>query len=134
MARPTKQTEATKQAIFDSLRKGNTRAISAAAAGVSYDTFYRMLRADDQFRADVEQAEAQAVMFFVDRIKSAAYFGDWKAAAYWLEKRQPAQWGKRQPIEADSYDLSVLTDDELTIMCKSTGLIQGNGPALAIAS
>lgn len=97
--------------FLGALRAGLTRTNAAAAAGISTDTYQRAMAEDAAFAADIEQAEMEAEAFAAGRIRKAmteaevtdVYDGrgnlirtitkyDWKAAAWWLERRRPADW------------------------------------------
>lgn len=84
--RPTKMTPEVLGSITGSLSSGNTRKASAAIAGISESTFQNWLK-DPAFLASVLKAESVAVIGMVAVIHKAAKKGDWKAAAWWLERR-----------------------------------------------
>jgi hypothetical protein len=66
-------------------------------AGLDQNTFWRWMKADAAFAALVEQAEAEAEMVCVTTIGRAAQVpATWQAAKWWLERRRPAQWGRRR--------------------------------------
>lgn len=73
------------------------------------------------FFDEVEKARAGAVVFNLALIRRAAQDGNWQAAAWWLERTRPRQFGRRQVLEHEggvafkpqSVDLSALSDDEL---------------------
>lgn len=60
---------------------------------------YRWLAADAEFRAAVESAEAKAESYYVTIIHEAAR-DDWRAAAWWLERRRPDSYARRERFEA----------------------------------
>ena len=114
MARPTKQTRGARLAVLEALKAGNTRGCAASCARISDDTLVRMIKADESFKADVLRAEAEAVAGFVGAIWKAADANDWRAAAYWLERRRPSEWGRRRVVEeSECFDLSLLSDEQL---------------------
>lgn len=86
------------QAILNSLRIGNTRRASAAAAGISHETFYRWLRASVTFSDAVEKAEADAETRFLAQVAQAAKT-NWQAAAWWLERRKHEDYGRRDRVD-----------------------------------
>ena len=104
--RPSKLTPEVQEAICSALSDGNTRKDSAAVAGTTYKSFgvwMRKGRAEPDgeygaFRAAVKKAEAEAVTRNVGIIKTAAET-TWTAAAWWLERRRPADFGKRERHE-----------------------------------
>jgi len=102
MARPRiALTAEIKQSILDAVRDGCTRHDAAAAASVSESTLYRWLRAGRkatrgmyaEFVTAVKKAEAEAVNRNVRIITKAAETA-WQAAAWWLERRRPRDFGR----------------------------------------
>jgi len=98
MARPTKRTPEVETAILNALRVGNTRTDSALAAGVSLGTLSEWCRRYPEFLAGVEKAEADARLRFVGIIATASKTS-WQAAAWFLERRRPEHWGRREKLE-----------------------------------
>jgi len=116
MSRPTKLTPVTKEDIIKALRAGNSRRDSALYAGISETTFYSwMARGREgeplysEFLEAVEKAEAQSVVRNVAIIQRAAE-ETWQAAAWWLERKRPDDWGRRQRMDigADKEELEVI--------------------------
>jgi hypothetical protein len=108
MARPTRLTAETRAALCDALERGCTRKDAAALAGIAESTLFQWLAAgrDDEAHRfvellqAVEHAEAQASQVAVGTIRTAMDKGDWKAAAWWLERRRRRTWGKPQVVRA----------------------------------
>lgn len=112
MSRPTKLTTELQGVICCALAGGNTRATAAGLAGIGERTLYRWLErgeedSDDdcetefrQFWQAVKKAEAEAVEKHVAIVRNAAP-RSWQAAAWWLERRYPDDWGRKQAIRAD---------------------------------
>jgi hypothetical protein len=84
--------------ILAALRAGNTRRAACAAANINSGTFYRWLEEDAAFRDAVEKAEAEAEMHCVTIIRKAAD-ENWTAAAWWLERKFPDNWGRRERFD-----------------------------------
>lgn len=80
------------EAILHSLRLGSTRQAAAQSADVAVETFRRWQRRDPELARAVLQAEAEAEGRFVARIAADAQT-DWRAAAWWLERRRPETYG-----------------------------------------
>ena len=99
MARPSKYCPERAGAILEALRAGNTRTAAAAGAELSYETLRRWLAGNEEFRAALEKAEAEAETRFVRQIERAVTDGTWQAAAWWLERRRPGDWGRRERID-----------------------------------
>lgn len=98
MARPTKRTPEVETAILNALRVGNTRTDAALAAGVSRGAIAEWCRRYPAFLSAVEKAEAEARLRFVGIIATAARTR-WQAAAWFLERRVPAEWGRRESLD-----------------------------------
>ena len=94
MARPTKRTPERREAILRSLRIGNTRTASAAGAGLSLDVLSRWIAGSAEFRGEVLIAEAEAEQRFLGVVAKAAT-DDWRAAAFWLERRRYQDYARR---------------------------------------
>ncbi len=99
MPRPTKFSDVTANAILTALRAGCIEADAAGAAGVDYATMRRWKVANAQFCASVDTAKYQAKVRAVEAITRAVQAGSWKAALEWLERRYPAEWGKRTHLD-----------------------------------
>jgi len=56
-----------------------------------------------EFRAVVEKAEAEAEQRFLGQVASAART-TWQAAAWWLERRRPAEYRQRSGVEMTGKD------------------------------
>ena len=102
-------------AILQALENGCTRRAAAGAAGISHTTLYTMLREDLPFRAAVERAENVAEARATSLVLKTAYEGTWTAAAWWLERRRPDDYGKRIAV-----DVSIR--DEVTRLAAELGI------------
>lgn len=99
MARPLKYSPQRVEAILGALRLGNTRAAAAAYAGVDDETLRRWMPRFPEFRAAVVKAEADAEVRAVAEIRQAYQAGNWTAAAWWLERRRPQDWGRKDRVD-----------------------------------
>ena len=100
--RPTKFTPEVRDKIVDVLRRGNYRVVAADYAGVGIRTLNLWMKAgredpDSEFgvflRACLE-AERLAEIEMVDVVRNAGAI-DYKAAAWYLGRKQPERWGDR---------------------------------------
>ncbi|MBW2636985.1 MAG: hypothetical protein JRC86_05605 [Deltaproteobacteria bacterium] len=120
--RPTKLTQAVQKKIVDAIRMGNYIETAAAYAGVNKVTLYDWLRRGQrekdrvaknprakirvkerpfvEFSNAVEKALAEAEMRDVAIIGEAAE-KQWQAAAWRLERKFPARWGRRDRLQAE---------------------------------
>ncbi|HYW87230.1 MAG TPA: hypothetical protein VFB50_05645 [Chloroflexota bacterium] len=99
MGRPSKRTPEVERRLLDALRAGNTRPHAARYAGIHEDTIVNWMRRSSAFSAAVEKAEADAITRHVANIAKAANDGQWTASAWWLERRYPNDYGRRDRIE-----------------------------------
>jgi len=104
VGRPLKLTLQIQDRICEALRSGNTRRDSAAYAGVSHSAFAKWIQLGKRkgaraayvaFVDACEKAESAAIVRNVAIIQKA---GDssWQAAAWWLERRRPTNYAKRE--------------------------------------
>jgi len=110
MGRPTKLTKEVTNRICLAIRAGNYAKVAAAMAGVSETTYYKWLDLSDkpnakkeykEFRESIEQAEAEAEVAAIARIRQAADNGDWKAAGWYLERKHGERWGRNDKIRQE---------------------------------
>ena len=101
MARPSKATEARIETLLVALRTGCTREAACDHAGIVRTTLYRWVESKPGLRARVEKAEADAEVRFAAQVAQGAG-EDWRAAAWWLQHRRPASYGRAQAIAAAS--------------------------------
>jgi hypothetical protein len=102
MGRPSKYTKERAGRILSALREGNTRSASAALGGIDVGTLVSWERRFSDFSAHVKEAEAAAERMHVGNIKRAAFSGNWQASAWWLERRRPDDWGRKDRLEVVS--------------------------------
>jgi hypothetical protein len=124
--RPTKLDDLVAKRIYDAVAAGNTRRGAAAMAGVGYSTLkgwvQRGRAGEEPFAAllaRLEKADVEAEAKRVKVITDAAEGGTWTAAAWWLERRRPDRWARRETLGAeerarrDEARLNAMSDDEL---------------------
>lgn len=99
MARPTKFTPQVQQRILDAIALGLTYEQAATSAGIDRFTFRRWRDSKAPFCAEVEKAEVAGMAARLSRIQMAAIDGNWQADAWWLERRFPDQWGRRERVD-----------------------------------
>lgn len=121
--RKTKLNNKIKDLIIESIKEGNTNEISAKLAGISQATFYNWMAKGREaekgiyrnFVEEVEMAEAFAMAGAVKNIKRAGE-EDWRASAWYLERRDPANWGRKERLSADiNHSGNIKTEHEETI-------------------
>jgi transposase-like protein len=113
MARTTKRTDARQRAICQAIEQGATYEMAAASAGIHRDTLHAWRSRDPAFSDALKAAEARGVLACLSRIQQAANDGQWQAAAWILERRYPADYGRRDRVQMEhsgSVDVRVLAD------------------------
>ena len=132
-----KFTPKTKKIILEAIENGNTNETAARLAGITEQTFYNWLAkgrdeesgAYKTFLEQVEQAEAKALSFMVDKVRQAAY-EDWRAAGWYLERRRPQDWGRRDRLAVDNqHSGSIKTEHEEKHRVEITHMLE-NDPEL----
>jgi hypothetical protein len=99
MGRRSKATEARIEALLIALGTGCTREAAVRHAGIDRTTLYRWVEREPGLRARVEKAEADVEVRLAAQIVQAAPV-DWRAAAWLLERRRPASYGRAQAAAA----------------------------------
>ena len=135
--RPTKHTPERELLLLEALRAGNTRKAASAAAGIHQDTMLDWVNADPAFSDQCVRAEMEAERAAVGRIREAGRGhelirrdettttrknGDvvtrvqeewsqpqWLAEAWWLERKNAEEWGKREPLAVFNVDARQVT-------------------------
>lgn len=90
----------TRAALIDAMRSGVPRAHACRAASISSDVLYDEMARDPELVAQVEEAEGIAVAAAIRTIRGAAEAGQWQAAAWFLERRYPTEFGRRAIVAA----------------------------------
>jgi hypothetical protein len=107
--------------LLDYIKIGTPVKKAVVAAGISEKTFYNWMSRGLaererlslsmtaksnptevvflQFLQRVEQARAEAIMKKVAVIAKSGNDGDWRAAAWWLERQVPEEFGKTEKLE-----------------------------------
>lgn len=107
--RPTKMSEETTKKICKYIADGNYLDTACRLAGLDYSTMRRWVQKGEQegkgvyyeFAEALKTAEAQAEAKRVELILKAGKLNDWKANAWYLERKYPERWGKRDHLEAN---------------------------------
>ena len=103
MARPTKLTSEIKQQIGKSVALGMTYALSAASAGITYQTFNDWMKRGKnsksgeyfEFYKYINKCNAEGAMKCLERLNEAAKTGDYRVCMWILERRFPEGYGRR---------------------------------------
>lgn len=131
--KPYRLNERTKAAILNSLLAGSTINAAAWAANVNPTTLYAWLRAgkrDDasedlrQLHEDVENAIAKSEVHLVAIVRQHAK-KNWKPAAWLLERRNPSDWGRRDPTQERAAEENTKALRELFQLFVGRGMFSG---------
>ncbi len=95
--RPTKLTPAVRAGLMESLRAGMTYAEACAELGISRETLRLWRKGNPALCTSIGQAEAEAADTHITIINKAAE-KNWRAAAWWLERRRPETWGQARSL------------------------------------
>ena len=104
MGRKSKLTEELIETAAKLIAAGNYQKHVAQYLNLSEETWYRWLREGEksqsglkrQFYEMIKKAEAEAIARNVALIQKAAQEGNWQAAAWWLERKFPEEWGRNR--------------------------------------
>lgn len=108
----TSLTPEMQQRIVDAITAGNYLDTAASYAGIARSTLHDWLKrgrakeAEEPFAsfvAAVDEAMGKAETRFVALIAEAAKT-TWTAGAWWLERRYPERWGRRDRVEHTGKD------------------------------
>lgn len=86
--------------LLEGLRHGMTRRAAAAYAGFGKSALYDMIDRDRTLRTAIENAEGEAESAYTKLVANAATDPkNWTAAAWWLERRHPNDFGRKDRVE-----------------------------------
>lgn len=105
------------------VKGGASNADVIAWLGVAETSFYKWLRdpqndAQRQLAQGMKKAEAERKLWHLQRIHDAARSGDWKASAWYLERRYPNEYARTQRITGEV--VTTQKSDALTEAIKET--------------
>ena len=150
MARPSKLTDLVEQRLRYATAKGATRKLACRYAGVSPDALSEWLKlgaaeleaGDEEGRharllRALRQAEGEAGVEWLEKIDAAALGGDWRAAAWKMERLYPDEYGRkvldhRFPTRAEVEEAARAAAkragvDEEEVVRAALALAEGNG-------
>ena len=94
----------------DIIARGNYYKVAMDILGISKPTWYRWMQQGEvdenkginslerDFFNSIKKAEADAIDRNLSIIQKAAMEGNWQASAWYLERKYPEQWGKRDNV------------------------------------
>jgi len=146
MARPTKCTLDVQTTLVFALSEGATLEHACDYAGIGPSTYYEWMQRGEagepefaEFAETVTRARGRGIVTDLSTISKAVLAGDWKAAAWRLEHRYPAEYGKKLQIAGDAANPVTLLhampqadlDALITRLLRQTGLDGGPAPEAA---
>jgi hypothetical protein len=116
MGRPTKLTPAVLTTLVFALSEGATIEHACDYAAIAPSTFYEWMKRGEggdpeflEFLETITRARGRGIVTDLSTISKAVLAGDWKAAAWRLEHRYPAEYGKKVQVRGDA-------DNPLTVL------------------
>lgn len=106
VSQPYRLNKVTRDKFLAALRKGSSIRAAAQSVRLHKSTVHEWLRcgrledgpkALQEFALDVDQAIAAGEVVLSGHIYKAAGKGQWQAAAWILERKNPEEWAKRDP-------------------------------------
>jgi transposase len=113
--RPSKFTPEVRDKILTALRAGNYRNVACQYAGINIQTLHNWIAKAEhpdappeylEFVEALQKAEADAEVADLALIRRSAQDGQWQAAAWIRERKNPERWGRRdrQTVELTGAD------------------------------
>jgi hypothetical protein len=137
MARHPKCDEKTVAKYLEAIRLGGSRKDAALYAGIAVRTaqvWIQKGREDKarkpyrEFVRRLERAESLTKLRLTGAVHKAANDGDWKAAAWWLERRAPDEFGRTDTRKVEltatvNSEVAVedLSDEDIIALLKQRG-------------
>lgn len=111
IGRPTKLTPDIQEKILTVIKLGAYRSAACDFAGITAETLRNWIRRGEnegvgpywEFATAVKQAEASACLKALGTIRNAME-QEWQAAAWFLERKRPKEWAKRERHELTGKD------------------------------
>jgi len=100
LARPSKYTPERERLVLEAISGGATRRAAALHAGIDEATLYNWLNHYSSFSGRIARAEADVEVRCTALILRAAEM-DPRHAEWWLERRRPDDYGRRERVTAD---------------------------------
>ena len=94
MSRRSKYRPEIVQRLCEAVALGATYDLACQYGGITRETLNQWRRTKSDFSDALEKAEGQAVVGWLAKIEQAASEGAWQAAAWKLERRYPADYGR----------------------------------------
>lgn len=108
MGRPSKYTPERADALLAAVKAGNTFKAACGHVGITETALAHWRRRYVDFADRLARAEADAEVLHVSLVTQAARNGDWRASAWWLERRRSGEWRERRDVNVGGDGLAGL--------------------------
>lgn len=102
--RPTKRTPETVKKLCDAIRLGASYGDACGYAGIDIGTFGEWRDKFPDFAHEIKEAEGAGRVQLIAKIQKAANDGNWQAAAWMLERRDPQNYGRTMRTQVTGAD------------------------------
>lgn len=109
MARPSKYSAELTAKICELLAEGLSTAKVCDLVGINPDTFTEWNKSNPEFSEAIKKAKAENERWHLAQIRTGAREGHWQASAWYLERTQPATYGRVQMLPAPLTENSTKT-------------------------
>ena len=106
--RPRALTPAVAEKICEGLKLGLSRNDAAIYGGISRTTLFKEQAENPDFADQLKSAEIQGKAVQVGRVATGSK--QWQSGAWWLERKFPREWGRRDPNVLTPAQLSTIID------------------------
>lgn len=100
MGRKTKLNEDTVRILTESISLGLSYKESCTKAGISFETFNEWRKNIPEFSDLIRQSELKPKELALKSVK-VGQIKDWRAGAWWLERRYPKEYKERKQVDVD---------------------------------
>ena len=94
----TKKTPETIEAVLNAIEAGGTLTDAARVAGIGRRTLYDWLEQDPELGERIDEAKLRRREKLLRRIEQSSEEGDWKAAAWILERTMPEEFSRNAKV------------------------------------
>jgi hypothetical protein len=108
---PPKLTDAKKKAVIAYISSGGSQRLAAMYVGCHHSTIRNEADRDPQFLAGLTRAEGQCALELLEAVHDHATDdadGDWRAAAWLLERKFPKDFGKDRDDAAEQEPTQII--------------------------
>jgi hypothetical protein len=112
--RPTLYTPERIKIIIDAIKIGGTEGDACARAGIDQDTLARWKSDKSDFAELLTRARVDGKLARIGRIAKAGTTGDWRADAWYLERRWPEEYAQHLIIKITPEEAALLKQSGLS--------------------